>query len=306
MEKYNFAERSAKTRMDRFKNFVSKAIEKHGVDRYDYTFAEKDYVTSRSRVRLICNICKKEFMVMVQDHISKQKNRHGGCPVCFYPGPKISNLQKKRWDASVQMRRITFLERAKEKHKDRYAYPNLQNEYKKYTSKISIICKICGHTFSIKANCHISKNRYGGCPKCNKIKMREKIMKKNHERQKRNQKVQHLPHPYGCIYKIIHEETGRIYIGYTTLTIERRFKSHFDTAKSDTKKKGKATSYVHRALIKYGKDNFRIEPIREFHNVSPLFLAGLEKRLIKKLKPEFNISPGGEIGNRVPKSFRQK
>ena len=59
--------------------------------------------------------------------------------------------------------------------------------------------------------------------------------------------------------------------------------------------KGKS-SYLHNAMSKHGVNTFQTEILEEFTDVTPLFLASLEMEYIAKLKPHYNVSPGGEIG----------
>lgn len=61
----------------------------------------------------------------------------------------------------------------------------------------------------------------------------------------------------GYIYKITNNINGNVYIGQTTGTIEKRFNEH----KRDAIK---GCQYaLHRAMRKYGIDNFSIEEIEE-------------------------------------------
>ena len=58
------------------------------------------------------------------------------------------------------------------------------------------------------------------------------------------------------IYKITNLINGKIYIGYTTKTAERRFSEHWCDRKS-------INCIFHRALNKYGKNNFKVETIEK-------------------------------------------
>ena len=60
----------------------------------------------------------------------------------------------------------------------------------------------------------------------------------------------------GCIYKITNTINDKIYIGYTTTSIETRMRKHkTDDIKSDT--------VLGRAIKKYGWDKFRWEILEE-------------------------------------------
>lgn len=59
----------------------------------------------------------------------------------------------------------------------------------------------------------------------------------------------------GYIYKIICLTTGKLYIGQTLRTIEKRWKRHIRDAKKGSEHK------FHRAIRKYGEENFTIEEL---------------------------------------------
>lgn len=60
------------------------------------------------------------------------------------------------------------------------------------------------------------------------------------------------------IYKITNIINNKIYIGYTSKTLEERFKNHC--------KKTSGCIYISRAIQKYGKNNFTIELLEESDN----------------------------------------
>lgn len=63
--------------------------------------------------------------------------------------------------------------------------------------------------------------------------------------------------PY--IYKIINDINGKIYIGKTAFTIERRWKEHC----KDAKRSSKEHRPLYSAMNKYGIENFHIEIVEE-------------------------------------------
>ena len=55
----------------------------------------------------------------------------------------------------------------------------------------------------------------------------------------------------GYIYKITNLVNGKSYVGQTIRTIEERWKQHIKDSKGN-----KDDFYLHRAIRKYGKENF--------------------------------------------------
>lgn len=69
----------------------------------------------------------------------------------------------------------------------------------------------------------------------------------------------------GVIYKITNQVNGMIYIGQTTQGLQNRWIHHVAEAKKDHKKGG-WSAYLHRAIIKYGRENFSVEVIENCSN----------------------------------------
>lgn len=55
------------------------------------------------------------------------------------------------------------------------------------------------------------------------------------------------------IYKVTNMVNGKLYIGQTTRTLEQRWREHCCSSSQCT--------YLHNAIVKYGKENFKIEQI---------------------------------------------
>lgn len=88
------------------------------------------------------------------------------------------------------------------------------------------------------------------------------------------------------IYKITNIVTGDIYVGKTEKTLgERLYFHYYDSRRSET--------YLHRAMRKYGKDNFVIEILEDCEICR---LNELEVKWITLLKPLYNMTKGGEGG----------
>ena len=96
------------------------------------------------------------------------------------------------------------------------------------------------------------------------------------------------------IYKITNDINNKNYIGYTSKTIQERFREHYRDAKFHN---NRDNSILHKAMIKYGIEHFSIENLYTFdENIEDWTL--LEQKYICKynsLNPNgYNIMPGGE------------
>lgn len=95
------------------------------------------------------------------------------------------------------------------------------------------------------------------------------------------------------IYIIINDLNDKVYIGYTSQTIERRFYSHCWEALN----KEDDSSYLHKAIKKYGKEHFKVELLESFDEKEKDWRE-LEKYYISKynsLVPNgYNILEGGD------------
>ena len=97
---------------------------------------------------------------------------------------------------------------------------------------------------------------------------------------------------YGTIYKITNIKTGKVYIGKTTRSLNDRLQGHINSADRGDNFK------LSRAIRKYGKENFIIEPIDVAYNRDEL--NEKEVYYIKKynsLEDGYNMTIGGEGGN---------
>lgn len=61
---------------------------------------------------------------------------------------------------------------------------------------------------------------------------------------------------YNVIYKITNLINGKVYIGQTSISLRKRLLKHVYDANTDIKRR---KHYLHRALSKYGFDNFTVE-----------------------------------------------
>ena len=97
----------------------------------------------------------------------------------------------------------------------------------------------------------------------------------------------------GFIYKITNQINKKIYIGKTIFSITHRFNQHL--WESFNSKCNGYNFILHKAIRKYGKENFKIELIEEFSNE---LLDEREQYWIEKLNSKipygYNMTLGGE------------
>lgn len=99
----------------------------------------------------------------------------------------------------------------------------------------------------------------------------------------------------GSLYRIVNKVNGKLYIGITYKTIERRYREHVSRSKNH-----KYKNYpLYKAMNKYGLDNFYIELIGDFEKGK---LEEMETYYIKKYNTfgvdGYNATLGGE-GNKT-------
>jgi len=294
----DYKKRDQKTLQKRIEAFVKKGKLKYGEDAYDYSLAIKVYKNNRIPVPLICKNKQCEgnepFYVIPSRHTEKGDNQRGSCPNCYVPK---HNIQETRWNPNRLKRATALRDEMVKRHNGKYSYPYIEEEFKNENSRITMVCTECGTEDTRVVAALKKKDRYCGCSVCNKEKKVEKIRQKNHERGKRNKRTAHLPKAYGCIYKITNRINGKFYIGYTTMTAQKRLKAHKDESIRYAKGHSKGKSYLHHAMIHHGLTNFSVEILEESTNISPIALGELEMRYIADLKPHYNVSPGGELAN---------
>ena len=93
------------------------------------------------------------------------------------------------------------------------------------------------------------------------------------------------------VYKITNSINNKIYVGQTTETLKQRFSRHIGYQLRDSNYKSK----IHRAMIKYGVENFSIELLEEVSNQDEL--NEREYYWIHKLdtiKNGYNINDSGK------------
>ena len=143
--------------------FIEKAKEKHG-NKYDYSKVK--YINNHTKVIIICKE-HGEFKQRPDNHLSGK-----GCPTCA----KILRAKKKSLTTEG------FIEKAKEKHGNKYDYSKV--EYIGARTKVIIGCIEHGK-FKQTPNSHLN---YNGCPTCGNIlnaKKRSSTTKKFIEKAKK-------------------------------------------------------------------------------------------------------------------------
>jgi len=95
--------------------------------------------------------------------------------------------------------------------------------------------------------------------------------------------------PQVIVYKATNLVNGHFYIGYTGRGLCKREKQHRYEA---GRKQGR---YLHRAIRKYGQENFAFEVLADFEGDEDLAKL-YEREAIAKYRPRYNLSFGGEGG----------
>lgn len=95
----------------------------------------------------------------------------------------------------------------------------------------------------------------------------------------------------GFVYLVTNKANGKVYVGQTQVSLSRRWVQHVSASK-------KGSSYaLHRAIRKYGKDNFTISLLQEVRGVYSDLLASeiLQIAAHNCISPNgYNLSQGGE------------
>lgn len=108
------------------------------------------------------------------------------------------------------------------------------------------------------------------------------------------------------IYKIINKTNGKIYIGKTTYTIAYRWIQHISAATSD-KEKDDYNYLLHKAIRKYGVDNFTIEVVEEVEDESKLssrevyWISHYNSCILEEDSNGYNMTYGGEGASKINK-----
>lgn len=89
------------------------------------------------------------------------------------------------------------------------------------------------------------------------------------------------------IYRITNVVTGDFYIGKTKNTVEKRWCMHKRNAGRGIE------THFYRSIRKYGVENFKVDILEDCDSICD---NEKEKYWIKKLKPQYNMTAGGDGG----------
>lgn len=108
------------------------------------------------------------------------------------------------------------------------------------------------------------------------------------------------------IYKIVNKVNGKVYIGKTTYTIECRWIQHISAATSN-REKNDYNYLLHKAIRKYGVDNFTVEVIEEVEDKTKLssreiyWINYYNSCILEEDSNGYNMTYGGEGVSKINK-----
>lgn len=108
------------------------------------------------------------------------------------------------------------------------------------------------------------------------------------------------------IYKIVNKINGKVYIGKTIYTTAYRWNQHISAATSD-KEKDDYNYLLHKAIRKYGVDNFTVEVIEEVEDETKLssreiyWINYYNSCILEEDSNGYNMTYGGEGVSKINK-----
>lgn len=102
------------------------------------------------------------------------------------------------------------------------------------------------------------------------------------------------------VYLVTNKIDGKTYVGVTRFKPKSRWTQHLYKAKHAP------TTHFHKAINKYGAENFSVTAIASC--LDSAFVSAVEREVIKSFNPIYNQTNGGEItvGKRVPREVVER
>jgi hypothetical protein len=225
--------------------FIIKARNIHG-DKYNYDLVE--YVGTRNKVTILCNICNCLFEQTPNSHLSRQ-----GCSSCGIRTATNKIIKSKE----------DFLIRAKNVHGDKYNYDLV--EYINRSTKIKILCNMCNSIFEQVPSRHL----YGdGCRKCGYILLQNKFKSNRDEFVYKAKNIHGDKYNYDLVEYINNNTKVKILCNICNCLFEQMPRSHLkgDGCKlcSYDKRRGSTEEFIIKAKNTHGvKYNYDLV---EYHN----------------------------------------
>lgn len=93
----------------------------------------------------------------------------------------------------------------------------------------------------------------------------------------------------GYVYKIVNIVNNKCYVGQTVRSVSQRFKEHFHPSAN--------CLYLKNSILKYGKENFKVEVLETINCESKKELVGILNQLeIKYINNNNSLAPNGYNG----------
>jgi len=146
------SEKNGKRKRVSKERFIKQVKEVYGDDVYSFHLLPEEYKGRRSKVRIWCNIHDKEFEKNAGKLVQGQ-----GCPDCS------KEKVEKRLSDERKKRRQEYIDRANERHENKYDYSKVPEEIT-CDDKITIICPQHGEFSNTTFKEHIGKGT--GCQTC--------------------------------------------------------------------------------------------------------------------------------------------
>ena len=256
-------------------DFIEKAKQIHG-EHYDYSLV--DYKNMRTKVKIICNIHKIDFLQLPLNHL-----KFDGCPLCKKKNQQLKNKGRK---SKSKLSTEEVIKRLKNKFGNNdYDYSLV--DYVNRRTKVKIICKKCGRINEVYIN---TTNL---CNHCSHIKAQEN--RKINDFEKRANEIHNYKYEYLTKYanirtpiKIKCKNCGNVF--------EQKPNTHLEghgCPKCGSKNRNRKTTAefieeannIHDYIYDYSKVNY-------INNCTKV------KIICKKCRKEFNQQPRDHLSGK--------